>query len=169
MEILFIDWGTMRYLSQMLLNSRVDNFSRPYFASDNYGLLYGPSNALLYYGTELQLEYIFPDMDETTLAYDIRELLRPDTNLENVKPLRFSLISETTSTTVQILGKFIRYFSRIYNRSGESEQLRILDTYADMRYKFLITSLYAIEFFDQAFYLGDVKVTFDDANFQDQA
>lgn len=39
-------------------------------------------------------------MDETTLAYDIRELLRPDTNLEIVKTLRYSLISETTSTTV---------------------------------------------------------------------
>lgn len=51
MEILFIDWGTMRYLSQMLQNSKVETSSKPFFASDNYGLLYGPSNALLYYGT----------------------------------------------------------------------------------------------------------------------
>lgn len=101
-------------------------------------------------------------MDETTLAYDIRELLRPDTNLEIVKTLRYSLISETTSTTVQILGKFIKYFSRVYNRSGENEQLRALDTYAEMRYNFLITSLYAIEFFDKNFYVGDVTIKFDE-------
>lgn len=38
-----------------------------------------------------------------------------------------------------------------------------------MRYNFLITSLYAIEFFDKNFYVGDVTIKFDeDQSFQDQ-
>lgn len=140
-----MDWGTFRILAQYLNVSPSPNY-RNYAAIDNFSLIYGPSNAYIFYGINVKYDYLFPDIDETTLSYDVRRILRPDVDT-NLSIYASKLVNNSIASTLSILKGFVYVFSKTIQR----RKLSYLDDYAEQRYNFLIAALYAIEIFDSKF------------------